>query len=519
MKLWLPENHLVWFVIGVVGMLDMSKYEAKIKTGGAGRAAFDPRMLLTLLVYAYAVGVRSSREIERLCASDVAFRVICALDVPDHVTIARFRQRHQGAVVDLFADVLRMCARAGLGRVGVVAVDGTKIAANASKEANRQESWLREQWAREEAERRVAEAEQTDAAEDAVFGEGRRGDDLPREWTDPRTRVTRIRQALADLDAEDKADAAEQAAARAKAKEYEQQAAGPAGESAAPARGGRPPGGVDPVVVARARYERERARAEQRRDEWKAREEAAAVEGRVLPGRAPLDPEQHTRVRGALARLADAIVQAKTAQPAGSVGQPVRRRNLSDPDSRLLKTRNGWIQGYNCQLAVCDDQLILAATATQSAGDVEQFEPLKTAAEAAVATMRQARPDLAPIGTLVADAGYLSQANLTSPGPDRLIAVGKRREVEYQARQTPSDGPPPQEASAQQAMAHRLRTPQDLATYRRRGVTVEPVNGHLKDRVGLRQFARRGLDAVNAELQFAASVANLLKLYRAAPTG
>ena len=123
----------------------------------------------------------------------------------------------------------------------------------------------------------------------------------------------------------------------------------------------------------------------------------------------------------------------------------------------------------------------------------------------------------APIGIVLADAGYLSDTNLTAPGPDRLIALGKRRTLEHDAQEHPAEGPPPCDTAPLQAMRHRLRTDEGIATYRRRGATVEPVNGHLKDRIRLRQFARRGLTAAASELTLAASVANLMEIYRAAP--
>ena len=163
---WLPEDHLVWFVIDVVEQLDTSVLHARHPREGAGRRAYDPEMLLALLIYAYCTKQRSSRQIERLCEVDVAYRVICANHVPDHTTIARFRQHFAADVVGLFADVLELCAAAGLVKVGVVAVDGTKFAADAALRANRTR-------ARIEAEIRTmfAEAEQVDTAEDDEFGE------------------------------------------------------------------------------------------------------------------------------------------------------------------------------------------------------------------------------------------------------------------------------------------------------------------------------------------------------------
>ena len=139
MREWLPPDHAVWLVIEAVRLLDTSAFHTRRRTGGAGAAGYDPDMMVTLLVWAYANGVTSSRRIERLCGQDVAFRVICAGQLPDHVTVARFRQQFADTAVSLFGQVLLLCARLGMGKVGTVAVDGTKVAANASKDANRTE--------------------------------------------------------------------------------------------------------------------------------------------------------------------------------------------------------------------------------------------------------------------------------------------------------------------------------------------------------------------------------------------
>src|SRR5215208_5242399 len=129
---WLDDDHLAWFVIDAVDELDLKPFYASYRADGHGRAAHNPKMMVTLFAYAYCVGERSSRGIERRCREDVAFRVICANQVPDHATIARFRVRHQGALVELFGQVLGLCAKAGLVEVGVIAVDGIKLAAAAS---------------------------------------------------------------------------------------------------------------------------------------------------------------------------------------------------------------------------------------------------------------------------------------------------------------------------------------------------------------------------------------------------
>jgi transposase len=149
---WLAGDHMVWFVLDVVEHLDTSALHAERRIGGVGRAGYDPDMLLALMIYAYATGQRSSRRIEQLCADHVAYRVLCAQDPPDHTTIARFRAAHDDVFTDVFAQVLRLCAQAGMVRVGSIAIDGTKIAANASTSANRSQQWVTQQA------RRIAEA-------------------------------------------------------------------------------------------------------------------------------------------------------------------------------------------------------------------------------------------------------------------------------------------------------------------------------------------------------------------------
>ena len=171
---WLPEDHLAWFVLDVVAELDLSGFYQSLRPDGRGGASYDPPMMLAVLVYAYCVGERSSRRIERRLCEDVAFRVVAANQQPDHATLARFRRSLQEAIAGLFSQVLGLCATEGLIKSGVVAIDGTKVEANASAWANR----TRRQIAGEILEH----AEAVDAAEDAEFGE-QRGDELPEKWT------------------------------------------------------------------------------------------------------------------------------------------------------------------------------------------------------------------------------------------------------------------------------------------------------------------------------------------------
>src|SRR3954468_6044528 len=195
---WLPDDHLAWLVLEAVDELNLRAFYGAYREDGHGRAAFEPSMMVALLVYAYAVGVRSSRAIERHCWEDLAFRVIAANLVPDHATIARFRARHELAIGELFGQVLALCARAGLVRVGLVAVDGTKIAANATHHATRSY----EQITREI----LHEAAELDAAEDERYADAR-GDELPVDLRVGGDRRKRLREAKQALDAEREADA------------------------------------------------------------------------------------------------------------------------------------------------------------------------------------------------------------------------------------------------------------------------------------------------------------------------
>jgi transposase len=193
---WIDDDHLAWLVLDVVGEMDLAEFYGAYRADGHGRAAHDPAMMVALLLYSYALGQRSSRAIERRCHEDVPTRVICANQAPDHTTIARFRARHQDALAKTFTQVLGLCARAGLVSVGVVALDGTAMAANASSQATRSYPAIRQ-----EVDRMLAEAEQVDAAEDAEHGSAR-GDELPVELADRRSRLERLRRCREELEAE-----------------------------------------------------------------------------------------------------------------------------------------------------------------------------------------------------------------------------------------------------------------------------------------------------------------------------
>ena len=190
---WLPDDHLAWFVIEAIEELDLEPFYAAYRSDGHGAAAHEPKMMLTLLAYSYAVGERSSRGIERRCREDVAFRVICANQIPDHATIARFRVRHEGALAELFGQVLGLCAEAGIVEVAVLAVDGSKLEASASNHATRSYEQI--------AAEILAEAGRIDRAEDELYGSAR-GDELPEHLTTREGRRAWLREAKERLERE-----------------------------------------------------------------------------------------------------------------------------------------------------------------------------------------------------------------------------------------------------------------------------------------------------------------------------
>jgi transposase len=500
MRDWLPDGHLAWFVIDAVSVLDVARFAARATPAGsaAGRAAYDPRVLLALLVYGYARGLRSSRKIERACTEDVAFRVICAQDGPDHATIARFRRQHfadEQAMAGLFGQVLALAAEAGLGRLGLVAVDGTKIGANASKDANRSEEKLRELAARI-----LAEAEETDAAEDALFGDAR-GDELPAELADPVTRRQRIAAAAAQLEGERQAAAAERDAL---ARQYLDAA------SAGKPRPGTPPASAA-VQLAEAGVERAVARR------------AAQLARR---GDTRTSPEDYCRVREARAKVEAARAAAARAQQrqaerdAARIG-PGPVANITDPQSHLMPVRGGgFIQGYNAQAAHSADGLCLGGLVTGQTTDYGCFAPLLGQIAAAQDILRaHARGPLkrlkASTGIVLADAGYLSEANLTCPGPDRLIATGSRRVLTRAAGQAGPARRADGRAFAQTTatMAARLTTYPGVIIYRQRGPIAEGPFGNRKHNRNFRRFSMRGLARVSGEWTFENTIANLLKIH------
>jgi transposase len=309
---WLPEDHLAWFVLASTEEMDLSAFYGAYRGDGHGRAAHEPGMMLALLLYAYCKGQRSSRVIERECVEDVAYRVIAANQRPDHTTIARFRQRHEAALADLFSQVLECCAEAGMVKVGVVAIDGTKVHANASQHAARDY----EQLAREI----LAEADAVDREEDELYGEAR-GDELPPEFQTAHGRKGWLREAKQRLDAK-----------RA--------------EEAKP--------------IARSRPER-------LRESKRRLEEELATEQRAN------DAYEDYRARGVMRDGRRFGGGNKPYQPPET---PAGKINTTDPDSRNVKTPRSYTQGYNAQAVVNEEQIVLAAEVSASSPDFGHLQPM-----------------------------------------------------------------------------------------------------------------------------------------------
>jgi transposase len=419
---WLPEGHLAWFVIDAVAELDLAGFYGDYRSDGHGRAAHDPAMMVALLLYGYAVGERSSRRIERRCLEDVAFRVVAANEAPDHATIARFRVRHQERLAGLFTQVLGLCGQAGLVSVGVIALDGTKLHAAASGQANRGYGQI----ARE----LLEEAAAVDAAEDAAFGE-RRGDELPPEFAARGSRLERLREAKRRLD--------------------EQQA-------------------VERVAL----EELEAARARRKRE--------LAARGRKPKGRPPKPRELHD-------------------EPAGKV-------NVTDPDSKVMRTHRGFIQGYNAQAVATEHQIIVAADLVAQSPDAGLLEPMITQTrDELLAAGVEATPEV-----VVADAGYWSRSQI-----DALAEHGIEALVPPDGHS--STGPPSQRlGGVYDEMRRKLGSDEGRELYRKRQHMIEPVFAQTKVTRGAERFQRRGMPACRAEWRLITATHNLLKLWRAGLT-
>lgn len=421
---YVPDKHVARFVVSLVREgLDLGEITGSY-TSSLGQPPFDPRLMVALLLYAYTQGLYSSRRIARACIERVDFMMIVALDAPDFRTISDFRKRHLKALAGLFLQVLRLATKAGLVKLGHVALDGTKLKANASKHKAMSYERMKKREAELQAEvdRWLEAAEAADASEDQAFGRSKRGDEMPDWVADKQKRLAKIRQAKAALEAEAKAAAEEKARAQAEA------------------------------------------------------EDKREGEGRKRSGRKPAPPSDEPEAKA--------------------------QRNFTDPDSRVLLSKDGYIQGYNGQAAVDGaHQIIVAQSLTPSMSDHAQLVPLLDAIKTDLGKMpKQAS----------ADSGYLSEANLAAldeRGVSAYIATGRAKHPTDIKRKT--GGP------LTQAMRRKLKRAGWRSRYRLRKQIVEPVFGQIKQARGFRQFLLRGVEKVRAEWAMICTAHNLLKLARA----
>jgi transposase len=437
---WLPEGHLAWFVIDAVAQLDLAAFYFAYRADGHGRAAHDPAMMVALLLYCYALGERSSRRIERRCVEDVASRVICANQVPDHTTIARFRQRHESALAELFGEVLALCAESGLVRVGVIAVDGTKLAANASPQATRDYEQIARQM--------LEEADAVDAEEDERFGEAR-GDELPPELSTAQGRRGWLREAKRRLD------------------ERRAQEARP---------------------IPRSRPERLREAKRRLEEEHQVECQANAA-------------YEAYRARGV---MKDGRRFGRPPDPFQPPPAPTGKINLSDLDSRNVKTSRGWVQGYNAQVVTTEDQIVIAAEVTVDSPDFGHLGPLVAAARAELA---RAGVEQSP-EVVLADAGYWHQVQM-----ERLLGDGIAVLIPPDAKKR-AGARPGWNGGLYAFMRRVLATDPGGGLYAKRQTMVEPVFADTKFNRRIDRFQRRGRAAARSEWRLAAAGHNLLKLWR-----
>jgi transposase len=421
---WLPESHLVYFLLDVVPQMNLQPILQPYQAEERGQPPYHPTLLTTLLLYGYATGTFSSRRLMSRCETDAAFRVLVGEDIPDFRTISDFRKRHLTALEGLFVEVLKLCAKAGLVKVGRIALDGSKVKANASRHKAMSYDYMlkEEKRLKQEVKALLAQAEETDQAEDQTYGPKRRGEELPDELARRQSRLEKIREAKAALEAE--------AREQARAAEAERQ------------REGKPPSGNDPE-------------------------------------------------------------QAKP--------EPKAQYNFTDPESQIMKVSNkGWDQCLNAEVAVNEHQIIVAADVTDETNDKQQVRPMIAQTQQNVAGAGVTEK----IKEMVADSGFYSEANveyLAEQGIDPYIATERLKHHEKIAAPR---GRCPQDLTAKQRMARKLRTKRGRERYARRKGMVEPVFGQVKQGRGFRQFLLRGKKKMRSEWRLVSLTHNLLKLWR-----
>lgn len=425
---WLPDDHLAHFVMDVVGQLDLSAVHRRCQRADPrGTQPYHPLMMTSLLVYGYCVGVASSRRIEKNTHENVAFRVIAGGEHPDHTRISEFRRVHLDDLADLFSQVLALAKKARMVKLGNVALDGTKVKANASKHKAMSYDRMEKdaERLRQKVQELLAAAEAADAQEDADYGKDRRGDELPEDLRRAETRLARIKQLKAELEAE--------------ARQQDEEAAKHKDDPPPP------------------------------------------------PSETPLPSHKIPRTKN------------------GDI-DPKAQRNFTDPESRIMKSSEGYVQAYNCQVVVDEEhQIIVAHAVTNQAPDVEHLVPMLVQTVANCG----AKPD-----SLLADAGYFSEANVCEVTKWRVEPFIPPRRQKHSEEPKPVLGRPPDDLTIKDRMVRKLATKVGRSVYALRKTIVEPVFGQIKDARGFRRFLLRGLPKARGEWALIALTHNLLKIHR-----
>lgn len=467
---WLPEGHLAHFILDVVGELNLSDIETALQSKDPrGTRPYDPTMMTALLLYGYCVGVFSSRKLERATYEDVAFRVIGGGNHPDHSRIAKFRKDHLVALRGLFLQVLKLCQNAGMVKLGQVAIDGTKIQANASK--HKAMSYKRmlqmELRLQEEIDQLLARAEEADASDDARFGSGGREEDLPAELRRREQRLARIREAKARLEVE---------AAEARARALREQA-----------------------LRAKERSEQDDISSSDKKRATTSAKNKTAKARELAPDRDDDDIDPPATHEGLPLHEPRVEVDGTPADGA--------QMNFTDPDSRIVESGGGFVQGYNCQAAVDEaHQIIVAEAVSNKSPDNGNLVPM-------VALGRDNCGAAAKNTT--ADAGYWNStvsAQCAELGTDAHVSTERRKH--WDTNDTVTEGQPPEDLDAREQMRHKLRTADGREIYARRKAVVEPVFGQIKEGRGFRRFHLRTLLGVAGEWSLVCTGHNLLKLFR-----
>jgi len=492
---WLPEGHLVWTVLSAVEEMDLDAFYAAYRANGQGRAAYDPAMMVALLLYGYAMGNCSSRGIERACVEDVAYRVIAANLKPDHSTIAEFRQRHETALADLFTDVLAVCARAGLVKVGVVAIDGTKMSANASQERNHgYQRIVREI---------LAEAARVDAEEDELYGDAR-GDELPEQLRTAEGRKAALREAKRALEAE-------------RAQQRLQQDAGADEVVVAESEGSGIPLALDPAeIVTRKSGQRGWLQAARRQTDAHREQQARPVpRSRVarlleVERRFSQDLQVEAETNDAY-RAYKAVGVRKDGRRQGRKfpvwvppEEPAGEINLTDPDSRNMLETRGFLQGYNAQAAVNEQHMVIGAEICVVNPDAGNLEPVLQAAETELSNAGITdTPEV-----VLADAGYWHTEQM-----QRIAARGIPVLLPPDAHKRHGVRPG-RHAGMYAFMRRALNSERGKDLYSRRQAMVEPVFANTKFNRKIYRFHRRGRSAVRSEWRLITATHNLLRLHQ-----